>query len=248
MAIYVTGDTHQDFSRFTAHAFPESTGLTKKDYMIICGDFGGVWSGEDKEQERLDQLDALPFTTLFVDGNHENYDLLSSYKAASWNGGNVQFIRPSVIHLMRGQCYTLEDRKFFTMGGAASHDVQDGILDPDDPGFVDKYYDLRARNAMFRIAHLTWWAQEMPDIDDYQAAWATLQANDWAVDYIITHCAPTSIAFEIGGTGEVNDLTDFLQDVEETCSFKYWFFGHYHQSKPIDDKFIMLYHQIMRLT
>ena len=41
MAIFMTGDTHGDFSRFSARAFPEQKDLSKADYVIICGDFGG---------------------------------------------------------------------------------------------------------------------------------------------------------------------------------------------------------------
>ena len=41
--IYITGDCHKDFSRFTLENFPEQKQMTKDDYVIICGDFGGVW-------------------------------------------------------------------------------------------------------------------------------------------------------------------------------------------------------------
>jgi predicted phosphodiesterase len=41
--IFVTGDTHGDFSRFAADRFPEQKELTKDDFVIICGDFG-IWS------------------------------------------------------------------------------------------------------------------------------------------------------------------------------------------------------------
>ena len=72
MSIYITGDTHGDFRRFSADNFPEGKTLTKKDYVIICGDFGGIWDvKESSPQEKywLDWLDRKPWTTLFVDGN-----------------------------------------------------------------------------------------------------------------------------------------------------------------------------------
>lgn len=50
MAIFITGDTHGDFSRLLPAAFHEQRDLTKEDYLIICGDFGGVWDGGDAEQ------------------------------------------------------------------------------------------------------------------------------------------------------------------------------------------------------
>ena len=87
MAIFITGDTHGDFSRLHPAAFLEQSNLTKEDYIIICGDFGGVWDGSDTEQQWLDWLAARPFTTLFVSGNHENFDLLRSYPISQWHGG-----------------------------------------------------------------------------------------------------------------------------------------------------------------
>ena len=39
--IYVTGDCHADFTRFNTKIFPEQYEMTKDDYVIICGDFGG---------------------------------------------------------------------------------------------------------------------------------------------------------------------------------------------------------------
>lgn len=46
--IYITGDTHADFSRFNEEKFSIQTQMTKKDYVIICGDFGGVWTFEEE--------------------------------------------------------------------------------------------------------------------------------------------------------------------------------------------------------
>ena len=77
--IYITGDCHQDFRRFNMESFPEQKEMSKEDYVIICGDFGGVWNRNEeskKEKSLMDWLDSKLFTTLFVDGNHENFDRL----------------------------------------------------------------------------------------------------------------------------------------------------------------------------
>ncbi|WP_368041519.1 metallophosphoesterase family protein [Bittarella massiliensis (ex Durand et al. 2017)] len=76
--IFITGDTHGDFTRFSSENFPEQKRMNKEDFVIICGDFGGLWDGTRKEHYWLDWLENKPFTTLFVSGNHENYDLLST--------------------------------------------------------------------------------------------------------------------------------------------------------------------------
>lgn len=142
MAIYITGDTHGDFRRFRPDIFPEQNSMTKEDLALICGDFGGIWFGDERDNADLDWLDQRPFTTAFVLGNHENYDACKSYPVEEWNGGKIQRIRPSLIHLMRGQVYEICGKRFFTMGGASSHDIQDGILEPDDPEFKKKFRQL----------------------------------------------------------------------------------------------------------
>ena len=248
MAIFITGDTHGDFSRLQPAAFHEQRNLTKDDCLIICGDFGGVWNGSDTEQRWLDWLEDRPFTTLFVSGNHENFDLLRSYPISQWHGGLVQAIRPSVLHLMRGQLCDICGKRIFTMGGASSHDIRDGILEPDDPDYERKIRQLNAAGALFRVNHRSWWKEELPSEDEYRTARATLDEVRWDVDYIITHCCPSNIQDIFGGGRYQREaLTDFFDEVRERGRFKYWFFGHYHENVVTEKKFLRLHEQIMLL-
>ena len=52
--IYITGDTHGEFGRrFNTQNFPEQKTMTKDDYVIICGDFGGIWDfGQESKNAR----------------------------------------------------------------------------------------------------------------------------------------------------------------------------------------------------
>ena len=73
MAIYITGDTHGGIDSKKLHSknFKESKLLTKKDYLIVTGDFG-IWK-DKKSQEFLNWIDKnKKFTVLFVEGNHED--------------------------------------------------------------------------------------------------------------------------------------------------------------------------------
>ena len=221
--IYVTGDTHGNFRRFQPEYFPEQAGMTKNDVVIIAGDFGGVWFGDSRDDETLDWLERLPFTLAFVCGNHENYDALERYPVAEWHGGKVHRVRPHVLHLMRGQVFELESYRFFTMGGAKSHDTN------------------------HRINHISWWRQELPSDEEYSEALQNLERYNWQVDYIITHCAPTSIALMGSRHNEADRLTDFLQEVQERAKYHYWLFGHYHDNKAIDEKHILLWEQIVQV-
>ena len=56
---------------------------------------------------------------LLMVSNHENFDLLAQYPITEWHGGHVQFIRPHVLHLMRGQIFDINGFTFFCMGGDA---------------------------------------------------------------------------------------------------------------------------------
>ena len=90
--------------------------------------------------------------------------------------------------------------------------------------------------------------EELPGDEEYRTARASLENCGWKVDYIVSHCGPTSVQEEVGGGFYKADaLTDFLEEVAERCRFKYWFFGHYHDNGVIRKKFILLYEQMIRL-
>lgn len=103
--IFITGDIHGDPTRFSINNFPEQKEITRDDFVIICGDFGLIWAQEESKREKywLDWLEDKPYTTLFVDGNHENFARLNACPVENWHGGKVHKIREHVIHLMRGE-------------------------------------------------------------------------------------------------------------------------------------------------
>ena len=294
MAIYVTGDTHGinahgPFSfdgylrRFSTTSFPEQDEMTKEDYVIICGDFGGVWStnrssAEEPSSEKagLNWLEQRPFTTLFVPGNHENYDRLTGcrnqrlmdswfyaempceekkklsqgYPRNVWHGGHVRTLRPSVMMLERGDIFYIDGKTCFAFGGARSHDIQDGIIDrkdyDSDTSFRNAIRLYRLTGMMFRVNHLSWWEQEMPSKDEMDFGLRTLKENDNCVDFIISHCCPQEIASFMGFYA-ADELTSYFDEVAHTVKFKRWYFGHYHDTRTIFYKFILLYDGIERV-
>lgn len=224
MAIYVTGDIHSNpFPRFNTTIFPEQQNLTKDDYVIICGDFGLVWQDDNTEKYLLNDLQKRNFTTLFVDGNHENFDLLNAYPVETWHGGKVHKIRPNVIHLMRGQVFDIQGKTFWTFGGARSHDIQDGILEIGDPRIKRWKKDY---TKYFRINHVSWWAEEMPNSDEMAEGIANLEKHDFKVDFIITHTAPASVIRAMNRTPD--SFENYLQDVMNRTAVDRWFCGHMH--------------------
>ena len=234
MTIYITGDTHgtHDIYKLEENFF-DSTGLTKDDYVIICGDFGFVWfyeggKGWVEDQEWLDWLEDRPWTTLFVDGNHENHELLNQYPVEKWHGGKVHFIRDSVIHLMRGQIFEIDGNTFLTMGGAHS---------------IDRAY---------RTDRLSWWEEEIPSYVERCEALENLSKCGWQVDYVVSHDGPSEAVRAIGSRMHdphwVDEWTDWLQtEIAEHLEFKRWFFGHHHKDMALLERYLVLYEEILKL-
>ena len=250
--IYITGDCHSDFRRFNTKNFPEQKDMTKDDYVIICGDFGGVWNRDEESPQEafnMDWLEDKPFTTLFVDGNHENFDRLNSYPVEEWNGGKVHRIRKSVIHLMRGQVFKLEGKTFFTFGGASSHDIDGGILDINDPDYHKKRKKLDREWIPYRINHISWWERELPNEEEMAEGVHNLEIHGNNVDYIVTHCcASSSQAILSGGKYKTDIATNYLEQIKSNVKYKKWFFGHYHDNKMVNAEEILIYEQIIRIS
>lgn len=228
--ICITGDTHGviDIAKLYSDNFPLEKELTRDDYLIICGDFGAIFYGDARDEKRLDYYATKPYTTLWVDGNHENFDKIEQYPIKEWHGGKVQFMRDNVIHLMRGQVYNIDGNKIFTMGGGLS---------------VDK---------ALRSPGISWWHQEEVSCAEIEEAYNNLEKVNFEVDYVITHSAPETFA-----RNEINSFKrllrmdspteKFLNDIYFKIKFKMWYCGHYHVDSYIKSgKLYVLYHHIVK--
>ena len=118
--LYVTGDTHGDYERFTSYALKK---LKKGDTLFICGDFGFIWDGSKNEEKLLKKIGKLKYNVCFIDGTHENFERLRSYEVSEFKGGKVHHITGNLYHLMRGQTYDFDGVSVFAMGGGESPDI-----------------------------------------------------------------------------------------------------------------------------
>ena len=172
-----------------------------------------------------EELERIPSKeVLFIDGNHENFEILNSYEVEEWNGGKVHKISDKLIHLMRGQVYEIEGKKIFTFGGGNSIDKQ------------------------WRIEGRSWWREEMPSKEEYEEGLLNLEKVGNKVDYIFTHTAPREICKRMVKkmySGE-EELQDYLQGISETVDFKKWYYGHWHFDVDIDKKYIGMYNRVKK--
>ena len=230
MAVYITGDTHGDGS--VAKLAPgnfDAAGMTRGDCVIVLGDFGFPWNAPEDGRDAwwLDWYQARPWTTLFVDGNHDNFGALASYPAEGRFGGTVRRLRENVFHLMRGQVYEIDGRTFFCMGGARS---------------VDRAW---------RTEGADWWPEEVPDAGERARAQGKIAAVG-GVDYVLTHCPPANelraLGAEAGFGAEPDEYAEWLQaEVAGKLEFRRWFYGHMHVDLPAREPFTPLYHGVFDL-
>ena len=96
--IYITGDTHGDIEIFNERRLGH---LKKGDTLIVTGDFGFIWDNSKKEIKNLKKLEKKKFDILFVEGAHENFELLKGYEEVPLHGGTAKKPRRAVLH--RGQ-------------------------------------------------------------------------------------------------------------------------------------------------
>lgn len=255
MSVFVTGDIHGDPTRLNTTSFYEQKEFKNKEenIVIILGDFGLVWNrGEENKNEKywLEWLNNKPFTTVFVDGNHENHVRLAEYPVREWNGGRVHKIRSHVLHLMRGEIFQIEGKKVFAFGGACSHDIKDGILNYEDLEWRKKAKELdELGKYMYRVKNLNWWQEELPNKEEMQNGWNHLKKNQYQIDYILSH-SPSTLDLQLMTMDKLYDpdiLTDYLDEIKAAIKYKKHLFGHMHVSKQINDKDVCLYEQIIQI-
>ena len=218
--LYITGDVHADMKDFASRPFGR---VRKNDFVIVCGDFGILWDGSRKERQEIRRLGRKKHRTLFIDGAHENFDLLDVYPVTEWNGGRAQVLSGNLVHLMRGQVYTIGGRKIFTFGGGESEDRE------------------------LRSEHHSWWPQEMPTAEEMEEGMKNLEANGWEVDYIFTHEAPTACKKLMEAeAADLSALNIYLDRVREKCRYKKWVFAGCHRNKRLSASLEAVYDHVLK--
>ena len=225
---YVCGDLHGkcDMSKLRVKHWPEQKNLSKEDVLIQLGDFGWIWYelGTNKDQEYwLNWLSTRNYTLLVVLGNHENYDVIENLPECNMFGGIVQYYESNerfgtgkIYFAKRGEVYNINNKIFWTFGGALSIDK-----DSRTPG-------------------VSWWEGEIPSWYDYEYGMKNLDNINWNVDYVLTHTCPINIIgnilqHTIYTEGKFKDpVSEYLFEVYKKLEFLEWHFGHMHNDIRLD--------------
>lgn len=201
MAVFITGDCHQQFDKL--FFFAKKMSLTENDSIIILGDFGLCWRHDKKDfNQYVNEWENFEYkcNLYWLQGNHENYKIIEKLPIEN----NMRKCSDHIYMLERGQVYNFDNKRCLVMGGADS---------------VDKFR---------RTEGLNWWRQEQISEEDVVAA---LSHESLDFDYVFSHAAPASIVKEyksylctLNLDEDTIDRTseNRLDEIREKINFKQW--------------------------
>ena len=216
--VYLTGDTHGRFDRI--EDFCQRMEVEKGNTFIILGDVGLNYFGDFRDQQKKEQLAALPCTFFCLHGNHEQRpNPLMGYQLGEYHGGKVwlepQY--PNIVFAIDGEVYDFCGHSCIVIGGAYS---------------VDKWYRLSRG--------LHWWPDEQPSTEIREKVEHVLEQRGWKVDIVLSHTCPLKYepreVFLPGlDQSTVDKSTEiWLGELESKLHYERWYCGHYHTEKQID--------------
>ena len=213
--IYLTGDTHGDFTR--VDRFCKRIKTSKDDILIILGDAGINYFLGKRDRKLKEALSKLPITLFCIHGNHEiRPSNIPSYHQMQWHNGVVYQEKdyPNLLFAKDGEIYDLDGKSTFVCGGAYS---------------VDKYYRLVSGNR--------WFSDEQPNETIKSYCISQLEKIGWSVDTVLTHTCPyehmpREAFLPMIDQSTVDNSTEFwLETIYQKLSFNKWYCGHYHINK-----------------
>lgn len=224
MATFLKGDIHGNL--FEVIDFINRFNLGKNDNIIILGDCGIAWR---KDKKDLDQNIKLwnecgnGVKLYFIDGNHENFNILNSLPIEN----NMGKIADNIYHLRRGQVYEFENKKILVCGGADS---------------IDKYR---------RVENFTWWKEEtisQETIDNIPAGHYDYVLTHCCPRSIFDNNRVYLSTLQFLDENKINhNSEDMLEKLMNKITFDHFYFGHYHVDRVLNDKFRCLFNDFIEM-
>ena len=223
--IYVTGDTHGNFSRVDDFEYE------KGDMLIVVGDAGINYTLDYDDYLLKRNLNRDGIIYFCVRGNHEERpENISSYKEVDMFGGKV-FVEdafPNLVFAKDGEEYNIDGKSILVIGGAYS---------------VDKKY--RVSNG------LMWFKDELLTSEEMDKIYDKVKGKHY--DIVLSHTCPYKYEPRevflswIDQSKVDKSMEHFLDRVEESIDYDKWYCGHFHTEKEID-KLEFLYKGIKLLN
>lgn len=247
MTIVVCGDPHGELCNFVSdeitREFQDEPKNAEK-FTLFVGDAGLVWNENHRpqrikaENDRNKLISLMPWTTLFIDGNHENFERLNQLPTVRMFGNDVGVVHKHIYHLRRGRVYIINGKKIWCYGGGRSIDAEWRIKD------------------MYHGGDRCWWPEEETNSKEMNRGVDELTAHNWEVDYVVTHEVPEVIKYKlfnpIAGVKRSEDKNvyvtsheSYFEEIRKRLKFRVWYAGHYHVDEVYNDELGNTYHILM---
>lgn len=121
--IYYTGDIHG--GKYEIVRFAKRMNLTADDVIVILGDVGANYYGNERDDEMKRAFSRLKPTIFCIHGNHEMRPTnIATYQTKEWNGGIVWYEEqyPNILFAKDGEMFELDGLTHLVIGGAYSVD------------------------------------------------------------------------------------------------------------------------------
>lgn len=195
------------------------------------GDAGINYYLDERDKKLKEKISKYPITLFCIHGNHEERPQNIKSYILKHTGYFFYWSEPDYPNIFFAQdgAMSLYGKKFFVLGGAYS---------------IDKYYRLSKG--------WKWFEDEQMSLKNRNTflKWTT---STKSFDYVLSHTAPLSkepthlFLANIDQSTVDKSMEEFLEKIKNQIEFKKWFFGHYHSDEIIDDKFRLMYNDIIEL-
>lgn len=216
--IYITGDTHGDFTRFKQFSKEHKT--TKEDIMIILGDAGFNFSGGEFDQRKKYYVKQFDITFFCIHGNHEKrpYEV-GTYVTKEFCGGLVWYEEefPDILFAKDGEIYKFGEYECIVIGGAYSIDKERRLL----WGYP-------------------WFESEQPSAEIKEYVESQLAKRGNKIDVVLSHTCPLKyepieVFWDNIDQRKIDKSTEeWLDKIEDILEYKKWYCGHYHTVKEFE--------------
>ncbi len=210
--IYITGDTHRNFTRLF------SLDSNEDDMLIVLGDAGINYFLNEEDKKYKEYLKRFKLKLFCVRGNHEERpENTKTYKEKDMFDGKV-FVEeefPNLIFAKDGESYNIDGKSVLVIGGAYS---------------IDKEYRL--------LYGSKWFKDEQLNKEEQKKILKKVKGKHF--DIVLTHTCPLKYEpKEVFMKGLDQAKVDksmeiFLDKIEENIDYNKWYCGHYHTEKKID--------------
>lgn len=202
MKTLIIGDVHGDWGALSATLQAGLAARPDASRVVQVGDMGFGFPGLHPSTA------SLPLSCAWIDGNHENFDMLQKRHLPSFGLHPASPLHPDGWQAFLAQWHYLPRGT-----------VQGGVLYIGGARSIDRHLRVPGRD---------WWAQEELTYGEQTAILDAVAGTP--VHTVISHDAPAGfdLSAALGRPAMLDNHRWFLEEIRMVARPRAWYFGHYH--------------------